>query len=213
MSVRAVVRRQCFDGQPIVWPAAGESPSGPGVAQPAPAPSDQPAANVVSEQALAAVRETAFQQGEAAGRAQAQAELRPVLDQLARSVKELAGLRPRLREQAEQDLVRLAVAIARRVVRRELTIDPQTITGLVKAALEQLASGETARLLVHPGHEALVRSYLAEGGRHTITVAADASLGPGCAVFETARGNLDASAEKQLAEIERGLTDRFQNTR
>ena len=46
--------------------------------------------------------------------------------------------------------MRLAVAIARRVVRRELTIDPQAITGLVKAALEQLSAGERIRVRVHP---------------------------------------------------------------
>jgi flagellar biosynthesis/type III secretory pathway protein FliH len=35
----------------------------------------------------------------------------------------------------------------------------------------------------------------------------DGSRDPGAAVFETERGNLDASVESQLGEIERGLAD------
>ena len=195
-----------------MWPAVGETPAtaaAPGMRLPSPPGLPPDEGSHSQERALAETRETAFREGEAAGRAQAQAEMRPMLEQLARTGKELAALRPRLREQAEEDLVRLAVAIARRVVRRELTVDPQTITGLVKAALEQLAAGETARLRVHPAHEAIVRTFLADGGRAAISVSSDAALAPGGAIFETARGNLDASAETQLAEIERGLTDRF----
>jgi flagellar biosynthesis/type III secretory pathway protein FliH len=35
----------------------------------------------------------------------------------------------------------------------------------------------------------------------------DATLAPGSVVFETNQGNLDASVESQLQEIERGLAD------
>jgi flagellar assembly protein FliH len=215
MSVRALVRRQSTEGEPIVWPAAGETLPGPVAGLRATSPREKAPQEVSRppEPDLAAMRQAAYREGEAAARTQAQAEVRTVLEQLARTARELAVLRPRLREQAEDDLIRLAVAIARRVVRRELSVDPATITGLVKAALEQLAAGETARLRVHPEHEVTLRQFLAEAGRASITVAADVALERGSAVFETARGNLDASAETQLAEIERGLTDRFRSAR
>lgn len=155
-------------------------------------------------------RQAAFLEGEAAGRSAAQNEMRPLLERYVRTIEELAGLRPRLREQAEREVVRLAVAIARRVVRRELTIDPKAVAGLAKAALEQLADEERIRVRVHPADEAAVRRLLAQAGRaDSIEVSGDAALERGSAVFETARGNLDASAETQLAEIERGLTDRL----
>ena len=214
MSVRALVRRQSTEGEPIVWPAVGETLAGAqGMRPGGPAEKALPDAPHPAEPDLAALRQAAFREGEAAGRSQAQAEVRPVVEQLSRTVRELAALRPRLREQAEEDLICLAVAIARRVVRRELTVDPQTITGLVKAALEQLAAGETVRLRVHPDYEAIVRGFLADAGRGSITIAADAALARGSAVFETTRGDLDASAETQLVEIERGLTDRFRSSR
>jgi flagellar assembly protein FliH len=40
-----------------------------------------------------------------------------------------------------------------------------------------------------------------------VEVIADASREPGAVVFETERGNLDASVDAQLREIERGLAD------
>ena len=40
-------------------------------------------------------------------------------------------------------------------------------------------------------------------------VVADSSREPGAIIFETARGNLDASVDAQLQEIERGLVDRL----
>jgi flagellar biosynthesis/type III secretory pathway protein FliH len=41
-------------------------------------------------------------------------------------------------------------------------------------------------------------------------VQTDPALDRGTAIFETSRGNLDASVEIQLREIEKGLTDRLE---
>lgn len=213
MSFRVTVGRNTPGGEPIAWP--GDPGGQPPAARGSPGATDFGALEGGAGGAiLTQARDAGFREGEAAGRAQAQAALTPVIERLARSIDELAALRPRLREQAEAGLIRLAVAIARRVVRRELTVDPGAITGLVKAALEQLAAHEGLRVRVHPEHEAAVRSCLAGvGGAADIEVTGDAALERGSAVFETARGTLDASAETQLAEIERGLTDRLRSPR
>ena len=47
-------------------------------------------------------------------------------------------MRKRAAHEAEQDVVKLAIAIARRVLHRELTVDPDAILGLVKAALQKI---------------------------------------------------------------------------
>jgi len=204
MSSRVRVRRSGGETPPIAWPAAGTARA---AAHRAPVAE---ASAKASPELAPDARQTAFREGEAAGRSAAQNEMRPLVERFARTIEELAGLRPRLREQAERDVVRLAVAIARRVVRRELTIDPQAVGGLVKAALEQLAGEERIRVRVHPEDEAAVRRALAQAGRAaSIEIQGDAALERGSAVFETGCGNLDASAQTQLAEIERGLTDRL----
>jgi flagellar assembly protein FliH len=147
--------------------------------------------------------------GESAGRTKAAAELQPVIERLSRSIGEIASLRARLRAESEADLVHLALAIARRVLRRELSIDPEAIHGLVLGALEKLQGQETSRVRVHPSHAALVAGYLQQSSTGKIEVVPDPGREPGSVVFETQRGNLDASVETQLQEIERGLADRL----
>jgi len=136
-----------------------------------------------------------------------------VLERLAHSIDDVAGMRPRLRKEAEADLVQLSLAIARRVLRRELAVDPEALHGLVLAALEKLAGQEICRVKVHASHAAMVAAALPKpGGGALIEVIADRSCEPGGIVFETARGNLDVSVESQLREIERGLTDRLRRS-
>ncbi|HXB74102.1 MAG TPA: FliH/SctL family protein [Candidatus Acidoferrales bacterium] len=151
-----------------------------------------------------------LREGEAAGRSRAAAELQPVVERLARAMDELANLRGRLRSEAEGDLIKLSLAIARRVLRRELAIDPEALHGLVLAALEKLQAQEICRVKVHPSHAAAVTACLQKvvtGA--TVEVVPDYSREPGAIIFETSRGNLDVSVESQLQEIERGLADRL----
>jgi len=158
----------------------------------------------VQEARLAGQRE-----GEATGRRQAAADLQPVLAKLMGSIDEIASLRPRIVREAEGDLVILALAIARRILRRELTVDPDSVRGLVRAALDKLAGQEISRVRTHPELEPAMRRTLQQEGRGGIEIVADATLERGAVLVETARGRLDASIETQLGEVERGLADRL----
>ncbi len=154
-------------------------------------------------------REAGFREGEAAGRAQAEARWQAAADELALSLAALAGLRPRLMREAGAELVELALGIARRVLRRELTVDPGALEALVQAALGKLPARDIRGVRVHPELEDAVRRGLARAGRADLALAADATLAPGALLVETTRGHLDASLETQLAEIGRGLADRI----
>lgn len=161
-----------------------------------------------AEQRAREAHAAGFREGEAAGQKRAAAELEPVLDRLARSIREMADLRGEMRREAEADMLRLALEIARRVLRREMAVDPDAIRGLVLAALEKLQGQEVSRVKVHPSHAALIGELLRKSGAgQPVEVIADASREPGAVVFETERGNLDASVDAQLREIERGLAD------
>jgi flagellar assembly protein FliH len=197
-------------GAPVVWrqvrgEAGGTSPG-----------ADMAGRLARIEQECERLSKEAYQagarEGEASGRKRALAELQPVMERLARSIEEIGGLRARLRGEAEADVVQLAMAIARRVLRRELAVDPEALRGLTLAALEKLQAQEIRRVRVHPSHAALVSSVLREKTGGEIEVVADASRELGSVVFETTRGNLDASVESQLREIERGLADRLRRS-
>jgi len=163
------------------------------------------------EQRVREAHAAGFREGETEGRKRGAEEVQPVIERLSRAIDDVASLRPRLRKEAEADMVKLSLAIARRVLNRELAVDPDALHGLVIGALEKLQGQEVSRVRTHPSH---VQSLSACLGRSAtgrdIPVLADASRAPGAVLFETTRGSLDASVESQLQEIERGLADRLQ---
>jgi flagellar assembly protein FliH len=151
-----------------------------------------------------------FTEGKNVGREQAAAELQSIIDQLGRSLASLSSLRSRIRGEAEGDLLKLAISIARRVLHRELTLDPESIEGLIRVALDKLQSRELCRVRVHPDQEQAIRKSLERfANSQKVELITDSSLQCGDVLFETAHGNLDASIDSQLGEIERGLADRL----
>jgi len=201
----------------LAWPLAGcpsEQPAAHHAASGAGAPSQEAARRVAEleqqmERRVAEAREAGYREGEAAGRGQAAAEVQPVLERLARSIEEIARLRPRLLRESEVELVQLSLGIARRILRRELSVDPDALQGLVKGALERLPSQDLCRIRAHPELEPGIRTCLEREGRSGVQVIGDATLERGGVLMETSRGKLDASLETQLAEIGRGLADRL----
>lgn len=163
-----------------------------------------------AEQRVREARELAYREGEAAGRNQAAAQIQPVLDQLARSLHDIAGLRSKLRAEAESDLLRLALAIARKVLHRELSTDPEALSGLVKVAIEKIRLRDIVRVRIHPQYHAPVKHLLEKlSSGASIELLPDPKLELGGLVVETVRGEWNGSVETQLKEIERGLTDRL----
>jgi flagellar assembly protein FliH len=156
--------------------------------------------------------QAAYQQGFQDGQNVVQQELGGQLDamasRLARTIEELSGLRQRYRHEAEEDVIALAMAIARRILHRELTVDPDALLGLVKAALEKIEAHEVHRVRVRPEDALLVQQHLDKMGLpQRVELIADPGLERGSAILDSSRGALDVSVETQLAEIERGFAD------
>jgi flagellar assembly protein FliH len=191
--------------EPLVWPQVGDA---------AGSKQDEMEARLAqlrreAEARVQEARQAGYQEGIRAAKAESAAEIKALQERVARSVAELAELRPRLRRQAEGDLVKLSLAIARRILHRELDVDPEALRSLIQVALDKIQAQEICRVRVLPSQESLFRSVLGEGPGSAPEVVADRTLDWGAVIFETNRGNLDASIETQLLEIEQGLTDRL----
>ncbi len=157
---------------------------------------------------LEQARQVGLRDGETVGLSKAHALLDSAIQKLARAVAEVAGYRADYRRESEQELVKLSTAIARKIIRRELTIDPTSLQGVIKAALEGLNSSEIYRIrLAPPDAAALERHLQAIGLPQTIEICPDPALERGAVLFETVRGLVDAGIQTQLAEIERGFAD------
>ncbi len=110
--------------------------------------------------------------------------------------------------QVENEVVRLALAIAARVLHREAQVDPMLLAALVRVAVEKMHEGTSVTLRVAPGAATKWREYL--GGTingSTITVNEDPQADPEDCILETELGMANFAIESQLKEVEQGFFD------
>jgi flagellar assembly protein FliH len=147
-----------------------------------------------------------FAQGELAGADAAAQRGEAMLHRLMQTLEELTALRSEMIRQTERQMVQLALAIAKRVVHREVSLDSDLLLAMARVALERL--GESARVVVrlHPDdYAAAGAARVAELGASNVSVVADARLSRGACRVESDMGLLDAGVDAQLQELGRAL--------
>jgi len=158
---------------------------------------------------IAEAKRSGAREAEAAARLKAEGAIKPVLENLAAAIETLVAARARSRKELEAEAVQLSLAIARRVLRRELTVDAGALEALIGGAYDRVSRQEIIRVVVDPALAAPVKEVLARLSTRQIEVFVDPARERGTLVFETLRGTLDASVDSQFREIELGLTDRL----
>lgn len=194
-----------------VMPAAGEhlvrSSSGTEVAQLRVQLADSERRRQVEVQQA---RQDGFSEGTRQTQEQAMTEMRAVMDRVGATLADLANTKRKVRGEAELELLKLSLAVARRIIHREIVLDHEALGGVIHAALQKLQSREVSRVRVFPAGVEMIRAALDRfGAPPGIEIYPDPTLRAGDLMFETSLGQLDASVETQLQEIQRGLTDRL----
>jgi flagellar assembly protein FliH len=145
-------------------------------------------------------REEGYAAGLAEGRAAAKKELDERLARLDALCTAAARPLTQFDDATERELALLATVIARRVVGRELQLDPSLIELAIREAAAALPSAtRELRVWVNPGDLDLLRSLGAEEPHWRF--AANPALGRGDCVLETERSRLDARVATRLAAV------------
>ncbi len=169
-------------------------------------------ARAESQAAIAAETRQARERGYADGLELARREQFHILERLDAVV---GGARVAHAENArrlDQPALALALALARMVVRRELTTIPDTLLDVARAALAEMAVEAEVSLRVHPDDAPLLRDRLPDlglGSLLAVSVVGDPTLSPGSCVIRSGPGEVDASVDTQLARAERLLRDQI----
>jgi flagellar assembly protein FliH len=154
-------------------------------------------------------RANEFESGKRRGEETARSEISKVMERVSASVAALAGMRQELRRNAEKDVVQIALLIARRVLHRELSVDPGALTALARVVFDRMATAESYRVTMHPQFAESIRSAIPGHSLSKIHIESDANCPPGAFVIRSEDGIIDASIDAQLEEIGRGLADRL----
>ena len=127
-----------------------------------------------------------------------------------RACEDFAKERTRYFAAVEGQVVKLALAIAERVLHREARMDPLLLSGAVRVALEKIDEESETRLRVPASEVALWSSEFEGAGNGAVRVVGDDGMARGECVLETSVGTVELGIEAQLGEIERGFFDLMQ---
>ncbi len=112
-----------------------------------------------------------------------------------------------LMESAEPEIVRLAMAIAERIVHEQITVDPNVVIENVRSALTRLAKREVVTLRVNPADLETMRHHrdavVSASDIEQLRIVEDQRVDRGGVVVETEAGTIDAKISTQLREARR----------
>lgn len=192
--------------EPCAPPAAGESPS-------TELQERWEALLREAQQEAQRLKEEAYATGFAAGEQrgfEGGQQREALLHSLGQALRDMGGLRARIFEQSEHQLLELALAIARKVLHHEGSVNRGLILPLVRAGIKKATQRQELRIKVHPADMLFTVSCKAQllgflDGIETIIFEEDDAVPPGSCVVETAAEIVDLRWDEQLEEVASSL--------
>lgn len=153
-----------------------------------------------------AIFDAARGEGRAEGRAEAGREVAAALAAVAAMAQGLVAQREALEESAIGEATVLAVEVAARIVRAEVSVHPERVADVLRGAIRRTADRSRLVARVNPDDLAACRAAAPTileqmGGIASLQVVDDPRITTGSCVLETAAGDVDATFESQLARI------------
>ncbi len=168
-----------------------------------------------ARQEAVAIKEQARSEGYQDGQRQVieiiRRELGSVLPAIHRAIEDVQHARQAWLAHWEATAVHVAAAIARRILRREISDTPAFAAGQLRAALELAAGSSHLRIRLNPADHAAMKGQADVLTKELAPLAAaeiipDPDITPGGCRVETNFGVIDQQIESQLGRIEEELT-------
>lgn len=158
---------------------------------------------------LRTARAEAHEEGRKSQQAEQSERLAKAADHFKNAVERFWTERDLYLTRVEQEVVRLALAIAARILHREAQMDPLLLTGAVRVALGQLVNTTEVRLRVPADEQEMWADMLRLMPNLPVRpeLTPDDQMKAGECTLETHLGSVDLGVKAQLAEIERGFFD------
>lgn len=163
--------------------------------------------NMLTASELENIQKQAYEEAYAAGFQEAlesaQGEIRQHLALFEKLLQGLAAPFEELDASVEDELVTLAIALVKQLVRRELKSDPGQIIAVVREAVAALpVSTRRIQLRLHPEDAALVQDlYKMSSEEQTWEIMQDPTISRGGCKVMTSTSQIDASLETRLSQL------------
>lgn len=146
--------------------------------------------------------------GEREGQAVAAQRAEVLITRLSHTIDDIAALRAGMLHKTERDVVRMALAIAERILHRSLTEDPELLLAMARIAIDRLGDGIVATIHLHPDdHRAMtaVRARRPDVVPSAVAIEADLTVARGGCIIRSEFGVIDLGLDAQIAELSRSV--------
>jgi flagellar assembly protein FliH len=164
--------------------------------------------SAAAERARAIEREAfarGLSEGERTGEAAASARMAPVIQRLTQTIDDIAALRTGMLRRTERDIVTLAIAMAERILHREVSHDRSLLLAMARVAIDQLGDRVVATVHLNPHDVEAVTAEREPSAGDPVKIAADPSLPPGGCRIESVFGEIETGVDAQIQELTRSL--------
>jgi len=154
--------------------------------------------------------EEGFAQGEKAGMELGEKRFESVIKSFTEALEGVERIKEELYKKSEQEMLALVLAIARRVIQKEVSTDKEIIPGIVRSTLKYVADQEDVRVRLNPSDLEFAckhKGNIIEGMKNVI-FEGDEGVSRGDAVIESKRGVIDCGLERHLQKVEENLRAR-----
>ncbi len=158
--------------------------------------------------------ELGFNAGQRAGFEFGRQKAEVLFSGLTKVIEELANFRESLYKPCEEEMVELALAIAKKVIHREVEVKRDIVLDCVRNALKAVTTGGTVLIKVNlKDLEVLLQNKgeLAKygSGIKGVKIEGDESIAKGGCVIDTNYGEIDSTIASVMAEIEEKLKSAY----
>ncbi len=129
---------------------------------------------------------------------------------LSEALASFSGQRQRLLASLKPGLVKMVVGVAEAVIQKELATDKGMIVRTVQSTLSELGRSGRIIVRVHPEDARILRDAIADGtwtppNAVQLDITGDSEMGRGGCVLQSDQGQVDATIQTQLQQIEQHL--------
>ena len=166
------------------------------------------------------IQEEAFRTGYEEGKAESSAEVYKAADSISKAfeagLSDVASIKDNILKQAEPDIVRMATAIASKLVFRELKLHPDAIVDIAKETIKAVKNDGKITIKLHPDDRKTLEEHFSEltsdiSSDSKLILEDDADISAGGCIVETDVSLIDASFEVRMAAVDQFLNDNPEN--
>lgn len=173
-------------------------------------PEPLPEGSFITDEELERRLRESFEQGLLDGKNLAERGLFNVFKGLRTATEQILDLREKVVRESEDELLKIVMAVAKKVIIKEVQQDRTIVSEVLKNSLSSLSENDSITVRLNPDDHAMASAgaeSILDGDLKSLNIKPDTAIAQGFCQIETEMGIVDANLESQLDEIYRKMLE------